>query len=116
MLLFPFAYSTPLSSQSGYDRNHPYHSSCHATSVANDVHYFLQNGGLKAITQPWEQLAMLFSAIIHDYKHPATNNNFEIVTLSDRALTYNNNSVLENFHVAESFKVAQVRIPLMMGE
>jgi class 3 adenylate cyclase len=95
--------------ETGYDRNHPYHNSSHATSVANDMHYFLQEGGLKTMTEPWEQLALLFSAIIHDYKHPATNNNFEIVTLSDRALTYNNYSVLENFHVAEAFKVAQVR-------
>ena len=50
----------------------------------------------------------LFSAAIHDFRHPANNNNFEIMTLSDRALTYNNKSVLENFHVAEAFKMSQV--------
>lgn len=45
------------------------------------------------------------AAICHDYKHNGYNNLFHINNKSYIAITYNDISVLENYHVAESFKV-----------
>jgi len=50
-------------------------------------------------------MAYLVSAIIHDYKHPGLNNNYLINTKHDIALTYNDQSILENYHVAETFRL-----------
>jgi cAMP-specific phosphodiesterase 4 len=90
------------------DKN-PYHNSLHAASVLVDVHYFLRQGQLLLLPgmQPWEVLAMVFAALVHDYRHPATSNNFEAATLSERAMIYNDISVLENYHLSESFKVTR---------
>ena len=48
---------------------------------------------------------MLTASIVHDYRHPGVNNGFLIKTSDPIALRYNDESVLENFHVAEGFGV-----------
>lgn len=50
-------------------------------------------------------LAGLLSAACHDFEHPGVNNIFLIATKHDKALTYNDRSVLENHHVAATFKI-----------
>ena len=45
-----------------------------------------------------EMLASLVGAVSHDVGHTGMNNNFEIAIGSDIAITYNDVSVLENFH------------------
>lgn len=49
--------------------------------------------------------ACLLSAMCHDFKHNGYNNMFHINDKSPIAITYNDTSVLESFHVAETFKV-----------
>ena len=48
--------------------------------------------------------SLLMSAIIHDYNHTGTTNNFHIQSTSDLAIVYNDKSVLENHHVAAFFR------------
>ena len=48
---------------------------------------------------------MLTASILHDYRHPGVNNGFLMKTSHAIALRYNDESVLENFHVAEGFAV-----------
>ena len=50
-------------------------------------------------------LALLMAAIMHDYRHPGVNNGYLVRDLDPLALTYNDASVLENFHAAEGFKM-----------
>lgn len=50
-------------------------------------------------------LALLMAAIMHDYRHPGVNNGFLVRELNPLAVTYNDASVLENFHAAEGFKL-----------
>ena len=52
---------------------------------------------------------MLFSAIVHDYDHSGTTNNFHIQSGSNMAILYNDRAVLENHHVAEFFKYVTER-------
>ena len=63
-----------------------------------------------------DECALLIACIIHDYKHPGVTNNFLIQTNDPVAIKYNGKincylliyldvSVLENFHVAEAFKI-----------
>ena len=57
--------------------------------------------------------SFLISAIIHDYKHPGFNNNFMINSKNEISIRYNGKflllkidlSVLENYHLSESFKI-----------
>ena len=51
-----------------------------------------------------EIFCLLLSAIIHDYHHTGTTNNFHIQSTSDLAVVYNDKSVLENHHVAAFFR------------
>lgn len=49
--------------------------------------------------------ALIFSSIIHDYKHPGLNNEFLINTYDNIAIKYNDQSPLENMHVAKAWKL-----------
>lgn len=48
-----------------------------------------------------EVAALLLGALIHDFKHPGRSNAFLTKTGHSLALTYNDVSVLENFHLSE---------------
>ena len=52
-----------------------------------------------------DKFSMLIGAICHDLKHTGQNNIFHINTRSKIAMKYNDISVLENFHIAQTFKL-----------
>ena len=62
--------------------------------------YMLQAKALEEVFSSLEIFAALFAALIHDVGHPARTNQFLINTGHDLALLYNDNSVLENHHLA----------------
>jgi hypothetical protein len=55
-------------------------------------------------------LACLLAAAAHDYGHPGVGNGFLITTSHPLALRYNDQSVLEHHHLAETFRLLQVHI------
>ncbi|KAJ1334850.1 hypothetical protein BSLG_008004 [Batrachochytrium salamandrivorans] len=60
---------------------------------------------IKQVTSEVEVFSMYLAAIIHDHDHPRLTNNFLVNTYDQKALLYNDKSVLENHHVASSFNV-----------
>ena len=51
-----------------------------------------------------EIFTSLIAAIIHDFDHTGTTNNFHINSGSELALLYNDRAVLENHHVSAFFR------------
>jgi len=102
--------------RNGYNQENPYHNDLHATDVLQMCHLFLNNG-LKEIAQldDIDCLAFLISALIHDFKHPGVTNEFLEATHSELAIIYNNHAILENYHIAESFRVIRNQCDLFKG-
>jgi len=90
----------------GYLPN-PYHNSIHGADVCNAVAYFLSQPEFGAKFSQLEISCTIISALVHDIRHPGINNAFLIATKSPNALLYNDQSVLENFHTAEFYKILQ---------
>lgn len=89
-----------------YFEENPYHNNTHAADVLQTLHSMLQGmGGVDALQPTNMQLfAVLLSAVIHDVGHPGYNNFFQQSSRSDIALCYNDQSVLENMHLALAFR------------
>lgn len=117
--------------EDGYCKyKNPYHNNLHAADVAQSVHYMLYQTGLMvcinlSITsnipstiipyiplQNWltdlEIFATLVAAIIHDYEHTGTTNNFHVMSGTETALLYNDRAVLENHHISASFRYVEL--------
>ncbi|CAM9374223.1 unnamed protein product [Ectocarpus sp. 12 AP-2014] len=80
-----------------------YHSRRHAADVTQAVHYFLKVCNLGQHLQDVEVAALLLGSLIHDFKHPGRSNAFLTRTGHKLAITYNDVSVLENYHLSEAF-------------
>lgn len=92
--------------EEGYCRyKNPYHNNLHASDVTQTTHSILCQTGLMHWLTDLEIFATLLAAIIHDYEHTGTTNNFHVMSGSDTALLYNDRAVLENHHISASFKV-----------
>jgi cAMP-specific phosphodiesterase 4 len=85
----------------------PYHNKIHAADVTQSIHVLLDSSALESVFSDLEILAAVFSAAIHDVDHPGLTNQYLINTGSELALMYNDESVLENHHLAVAFKLLQ---------
>ncbi|XP_014253306.1 calcium/calmodulin-dependent 3',5'-cyclic nucleotide phosphodiesterase 1-like isoform X2 [Cimex lectularius] len=92
--------------EEGYGKfKNPYHNNLHAADVTQTVHYMLCKTGLMNWLTDLEIFATLFAALIHDFEHTGTTNNFHVMSGSETALLYNDRAVLENHHISSSFRV-----------
>ncbi|CAG9797672.1 unnamed protein product [Chironomus riparius] len=92
--------------EEGYCRfRNPYHNNLHAADVAQTVHHVLCQTGLMHWLSDLEIFATLVAALIHDYEHTGTTNNFHVMSGSDTAMLYNDRAVLENHHISAAFRV-----------
>ena len=110
-LSLSLSFATP---QSSYMPN-PYHNCIHATDVLLATNYMLSSKALLDVFSSLEIFAALFAALIHDVHHPGRTNQFLINTRHELALLYNDNSVLENHHLAVAFQTMQVRKKSMLS-
>ncbi|XP_059058088.1 dual specificity calcium/calmodulin-dependent 3',5'-cyclic nucleotide phosphodiesterase 1 isoform X2 [Achroia grisella] len=92
--------------EEGYCKFHnPYHNNLHAADVAQTVHYMLCQTGLMNWLSDLEIFATLVAAVIHDFEHTGTTNNFHVMSGTDTALLYNDRAVLENHHISAAFRL-----------
>lgn len=67
--------------ESGYTKHkNPYHNNLHAADVTQTVHHLLWQAGLTNWLTDLEIFATLLAAIIHDYLHTGTTNNFHVMS------------------------------------
>ncbi|XP_076307243.1 3',5'-cyclic-AMP phosphodiesterase 4C-like isoform X3 [Tachypleus tridentatus] len=85
----------------------PYHNSIHAADVTQSVNVLLLSPVFDSVFMDLEILAALFAAAIHDVDHPGVTNQYLVNTLSELAIMYNDESVLENHSLAVAFKLLQ---------
>ncbi|GLG93825.1 Calcium/calmodulin-dependent 3',5'-cyclic nucleotide phosphodiesterase 1 [Gryllus bimaculatus] len=90
-----------------YVKDNPFHNSMHAADVTQSTNVLLNSPALESVFTPLEIMAALFAATIHDVDHPGLTNQFLINSSSELALMYNDESVLENHHLAVAFKLLQ---------
>lgn len=90
-----------------YVKDNPFHNSLHAADVTQSTNVLLNTPALESVFTPLEITAALFAACVHDVDHPGLTNQFLINSSSELALMYNDESVLENHHLAVAFKLLQ---------
>ena len=91
----------------GYNRKNPYHTDLHAGDITQTCLLYFKIGKINEICKfnHLSKCALFLSCICHDYKHPGVNNNFLKDTKNMLAIKYNDNSILENMHISEAFKL-----------
>ena len=50
-------------------------------------------------------ISLLVAGLCHDVGHPGYNNDFQIKMMTDLTITYNDKSVLENYHISLTFQI-----------
>ena len=83
-----------------------YHNSMHGADVTQSLCLYFLNSNAEEICQSLvlDLLGILISALGHDLAHPGLTNPFHINSSSELAITYNDVSCLENFHVSTLFR------------
>ena len=91
----------------GYIRANPYHTDLHAADITHTCLIYFKIGKVNEICKlsKSSKCSLFLSCICHDYKHPGVNNNYLKETKNLLSLTYNDNSILENMHISEAFKL-----------
>lgn len=87
----------------------PYHNCVHGADVTQTLANWIFSSKLEetASLTDNEVLAVLSACMAHDIGHPGTNNAFQTNSYSDYALTYNDTSILENYHCSFFFKLCR---------
>mmetsp|Transcript_6717 Transcript_6717/g.11556 ORF Transcript_6717/g.11556 Transcript_6717/m.11556 type:complete len:507 (-) Transcript_6717:129-1649(-) len=85
--------------------SNPYHNWRHAFDVYQFMHCSLAKGGAGEYFNFQDILALLTAVIAHDVGHGGTNNAFLVNTGAKLAITYNDQSPLENMHSSVCFEM-----------
>ena len=84
-----------------------YHNNMHGSDVCQSISLYFLNSNAEKILQTTvlDLLSIIIASLGHDLGHPGLNNNFHINAKTELALTYNDSSVLENFHCSKLFNI-----------
>uniref|UniRef100_A0A0K0EEI0 Phosphodiesterase n=1 Tax=Strongyloides stercoralis TaxID=6248 RepID=A0A0K0EEI0_STRER len=91
--------------ESHYHNDNSYHNATHAADVLQATSVFLESEVVAEHVVDTHAIAALIAAAIHDLDHPGRGNGYLINTRQHLALLYNDQSVLENHHVALTFQI-----------
>ena len=90
-----------------YIEKNPYHNHLHGIDVCqmSHLHLIVLEKYHKKKIGILHRFSVLLGALVHDLGHPGVTNTFLITTDNRLALQYNDQHVLEMYHVAEGFRV-----------
>ena len=90
-----------------YNEKVLYHNALHGADVTQTLSLIFLNSKAEKIcdTNVLDILSIFIAALGHDLGHPGYNNNFQINASTDMAITYNDNSCLENYHASKLFRI-----------
>lgn len=94
--------------ESGYNKN-PYHNACHAADVLHSQLFFILQSSLSKTLTQLDIVSCIIAALGHDIGHPALTNRFLVNNCDEIAITYNDNSVLENLHASKTFSILKTK-------
>lgn len=83
--------------------DNPYHNWKHVVTVTHSLYMLIASS--ECHLMPLDRFSAFVAAICHDLSHPGLNNTFHINTHHELALKFNDQSVLENFHCLEAFRI-----------
>ena len=83
-----------------------YHNSLHGADITATICLFFNNSNAEEVShaKAIDLLSIIIAALGHDVGHPGLTNAFQINSSSEMAITYNDSSCLENFHLTKLFK------------
>ena len=89
-----------------YKKDSLYHNSMHGSDVTQSVYTFFIHSSAEKIakTNVLDLLSIIIASLGHDIAHPGLTNTFHINDSTEIAITYNDISVLENFHASTLFR------------
>jgi len=80
-----------------------YHNATHAADVTQSVHFMLKTAKGKDFLSDVQVLALLLAAMVHDIGHDGCNNLYHKNKVTERAISFNDQSIQENFHAKNIF-------------
>ena len=83
----------------------PYHNFCHATHVLHATYMLMMTPEALEYLSPLDRLTLLIAAVGHDINHDGRTNSFHVASGSDIAWSFNDASVLENHHCAQTWRL-----------
>ena len=85
----------------------PYHNHIHGTDVFHTLFQILIYSNITNFSKisTLDVISCLIAGLVHDIGHPGFNNNFMNNSKSELSLTYNDQSVLENYHASLGYKI-----------
>ncbi|CAD8084720.1 unnamed protein product [Paramecium primaurelia] len=87
----------------------PFHNFTHGVNVMHGCFLFAHHPKFGFCFNDQQRFAMTLAGLCHDVGHPGTNNLFQINAQTKLALLYNDKSVLENHHIAVTYKLLALK-------
>ena len=69
------------------------------------THMLMHHGGVAKVMTTYQVFATYYAALIHDFEHLGVNNDYLIKTFHPLAVMYNDQSPLENHHIAAAVRL-----------
>lgn len=85
----------------------PYHHFTHAVCLVKLMYWVLTRIEIENFFTKIDLVGIFISALAHDIDHSSMNNAFYVKTRDTLALMYNDQSVLENYHVSLLYQIMQ---------
>ena len=89
-----------------YKQETLYHNSMHGADVTHSSYIFITHSNAEKLakTNVIDILSIIIAALGHDLGHPGLTNMFHMNDSTDIAITYNDISILENYHASLLFR------------